>query len=86
MPWMLGNPSNFARMLDLYQNDFEKLKSNVSGFDFSDAETQTAMRDVFTNNKYVLDPHGAVGYLGLKKYLEVNTNSTGVFFRDCASS
>jgi threonine synthase len=76
----VGNPSNFARMLDLYQDDFEKLKANVSGFDFSDAETQTAMRDVFTNNKYVLDPHGAVGYLGLKKYLEVNTNATGVFF------
>jgi threonine synthase len=38
----VGNPSNFARMLDLYQNDPETLKSDVSGFDFSDAETQTS--------------------------------------------
>ncbi len=74
----VGNPSNFSRMLDLYQNDSEKLKSDISGFAFTDEETQTAMRDVFAKKKYVLDPHGAVGYLGLKKYLE-NQNATGVF-------
>jgi threonine synthase len=75
----VGNPSNFSRMLDLYQNDPEKLKLDISGFDFSDEETQTAMREVFTNSKYVMDPHGAVGYLGLKKYLTQNPNSAGVF-------
>lgn len=75
----VGNPSNFARMLDLYQNDPEKLKADISGLDFSDAETQTVMRDVFAKKKYVLDPHGAVGYLGLRKYLGKNQNATGVF-------
>jgi threonine synthase len=75
----VGNPSNFARMLDLYQHDFEKLKADVAGFDFSDAETQTAMRDVFDKTRYILDPHGAVGYLGLKKYLADTKNATGVF-------
>jgi threonine synthase len=63
----VGNPSNFARMMDLYQNDHEKLKSDVLGFDFSDAETQTTMCEVFARSKYIIDPHGAVGYLGLKK-------------------
>lgn len=75
----VGNPSNFSRMLDLYQNDFEKLKTDISGFEFSDIKTQAAMRDVFAQNNYVLDPHGAVGYLGMKKYLSSNQNSTGVF-------
>lgn len=75
----VGNPSNFARMLDLYQNDFEKLKANVSGFEFSDTETQVVMRDVFAKTKYIMDPHGAVGYLGLKKYLAENQDTTGVF-------
>ena len=75
----VGNPSNFARMLDLYQHDFEKLKADISGYDFSDSETQTVMRDVFSETKYILDPHGAVGYLGLKKYLAENKNVTGVF-------
>ena len=75
----VGNPSNFTRMLDLYHNDFEKLKTDISGFEFSDTETQVAMRDVFAQTNYVLDPHGAVGYLGLKKYLSINKNSTGVF-------
>ncbi len=75
----VGHPSNFARMLDLYQNDFEKLKADISGYDFSDMKTQIAMRDVFAKTNYVLDPHGAVGYLGLKKHVDENPNATGVF-------
>jgi len=75
----VGNPSNFARMLDLYQNDPEKLKADISGYDFSDTETETAMRYVFDKIKYILDPHGAVGYLGLRKYLSDYQNATGVF-------
>jgi threonine synthase len=75
----VGNPSNFARMLDLYGNDFEKLKADVSGFEFSDTETQAVMRDVFSKTKYIMDPHGSVGYLGLTKYLAENQDTTGVF-------
>jgi threonine synthase len=74
----VGNPSNFARMLDLYQNDPEKLKTDISGFDFSDEETQAVMREVFAQHKYIMDPHGAVGYLGLKKYLAKHADVTGV--------
>jgi threonine synthase len=75
----VGNPSNFARMLDLYQNDPATLKSDISGFDFTDAETQIVMRDIFAKKKYILDPHGAIGYLGLKKYLRENPEANGVF-------
>jgi threonine synthase len=75
----VGNPSNFARMLDLYDHDFEKLSKDIYGYYFSDDETRSAMRLVFTNTGYVLDPHGAVGYLGLKEFLQNNAAFTGIF-------
>lgn len=75
----VGNPSNFPRLLALYNNDWDYIRHEVHGYAFTDVETQTAMLDVFTQKKYVLDPHGAVGYLGLKKYLERNPNAQGIF-------
>ena len=76
----VGNPSNFARMIDLYENNFEDLSKDVIGYAFTDDETRAAMQDVFKNKKYMLDPHGAVGYLGLKKYMESNKQPlTGIF-------
>ncbi|HCW07305.1 MAG TPA: threonine synthase [Cytophagales bacterium] len=75
----VGNPSNFARMLDLYNHTFELLSNDITGFRFTDDETKSAMREVFKNSNYILDPHGAVGYLGLKKYLTDHPKSTGVF-------
>jgi threonine synthase len=75
----VGNPSNFARMLDLYNNDFDSLSKDVVGYSFGDEETSDAIKSVFKESKYIMDPHGAVGYLGLKKYLSLNSNVTGVF-------
>lgn len=76
----VGNPSNFVRMLDLYNNNFESLTAQIVGYSFSDAETRKAMQQVFGAKKYIMDPHGAVGYLGLKKYLaETKTPATGIF-------
>lgn len=76
----VGNPSNFARMLDLYNHDFESLSKDIIGYGFSDGETSQAMKDVKKNHNYLLDPHGAVGYLGLKKYQkETGRNTTGIF-------
>lgn len=75
----VGNPSNFARVLDLYQADWKNIKHDITGYSFTDEETREAMKKVFTESNYVLDPHGAVGYLGLKKYLQENKNAIGVF-------
>ena len=76
----VGNPSNFTRMLDLYDNDFQSLTKDVVGCSFSDAETRDAMNAVNRAGNYVMDPHGAVGYLGLKKYLaETKEQATGIF-------
>jgi threonine synthase len=75
----VGNPSNFARMLDLYANDFDALSRDVTGYSFTDDETRTVMKNVFTASNYVLDPHGAVGYAGLKRYLQRYPAGVGVF-------
>ncbi len=75
----VGNPSNFARLLDLYDNDFQKLSSEILGYHFSDDATRDAMRNVFSNFHYTLDPHGAVGYLGLNEFLKDHANYTGIF-------
>jgi threonine synthase len=75
----VGNPSNFVRMLDLFDHDFELLTQRIKGYAFSDAETRSAMQQVYQQSGYVTDPHGAVGYLGLKQFLKTNSNCTGVF-------
>lgn len=63
----VGNPSNFARILDLYNHDLEAIKKDIVSYSFSDVETKAAILDVFGKYKYIMDPHGAVAYLGLKK-------------------
>jgi threonine synthase len=75
----VGNPSNFLRLLALYDNDWNYITKEIFGYALTDAETQEAMQNVFTKNNYVLDPHGAVGYLGLKKYLMNNPEAQGIF-------
>ncbi|WP_445757291.1 threonine synthase [Polaribacter sp.] len=74
----VGNPSNFIRIQELFDNNFETLKSNFSSYSFTDDETREAMKKIYTTSQYIADPHGAVGYLGLKKYV-LNTNEFGVF-------
>jgi len=75
----VGNPSNFARMLDLFHNTHSEMKSLIAGYSFTDEDTRNAMKEVFKKSNYTLDPHGAIGYLGLKKYQSQNPDSVGVF-------
>jgi threonine synthase len=76
----VGNPSNFHRMLDLFDGDFERLSAEVTGYSFDDDQTKEAMQQIYASRKYVMDPHGAVAYLGLKKYLKTSgAGSVGIF-------
>ena len=75
----VGDPSNFVRIQKIYGNDFENLSQHLSGYRFTDEETRSAMQYIYTSSGYVTDPHGAVGYLGLKKYLENHSNKYGIF-------
>lgn len=79
----VGNPSNFARMLDLYLGSDERstwnnLKERISGYAFDDAQTAEAMRLVDQKYQYTLDPHGAVGYLALEEYQKNTPNTRGI--------
>ena len=74
----VGNPSNFIRIRELFNNDLELLKRTFSSYSFSDTETRATMKEIYTNTGYVAEPHGAVGYLGLKKY-GLKENEYGIF-------
>ena len=75
----VGDPSNFVRILKLYNNDFQKLKKELTAYSFSDKETISGMQELYFKSKYLLDPHGSTAYLGLKKYLLNNPRRIGVF-------
>ena len=75
----VGNPSNFIRIQEMYHNDLEQFKKDFSSSTFTDAETKAAMKTIFDTDGYIAEPHGAVGYLGLKKELKNYPNAIGVF-------
>ncbi|WP_420574235.1 threonine synthase [Kordia sp.] len=64
----VGNPSNFIRIQELYNNDLATIKQHFSSYSFTDSETKAAMKAIHNQHNYIADPHGAVGYLGLKNH------------------
>ncbi len=75
----VGDPSNFIRIRHLFKDNFDALNKNLSSFSFTDEETREAIKKIYGMTGYIADPHGAVGYLGLKKYQKVHENNYGVF-------
>jgi threonine synthase len=71
----VSNPSNFVRILELFGDG---LRNELTSYPFTDAQTLEAIAQL-NQNGYLPDPHGAVGYLGLKKYMESHDEVTGVF-------
>ena len=74
----VGNPSNFARILDLYDHSYEAIKTDISGYSCSDATIRETISEVYSSSSYLLDPHGAVGYNALTEALNDN-NKQGFF-------
>ena len=77
----VSDPSNFIRIQRIFNSDLQKLRKNVSSFSFDDTSTKEAMRLLYNSYDYLTCPHSAVGYLGIKKYLEMNdiNNVNGIF-------
>jgi len=75
----VGNPSNFIRIQELYHHDLNEFEKDFSSYSYTDGETEAAMQDIYARTKYIAEPHGAIGYLGLKKEMEKQPNSVGVF-------
>ena len=73
----VGNPSNFARIWDLYGKDVEAVRADISGATCTDAQIAETIRSCYARNGYLLDPHGACGYRALKEGLR--PGETGFF-------
>jgi threonine synthase len=75
----VGDPSNFVRILEIFHHHFTELKADLTSFSISDEETLTTIKEVYQQCNYLLDPHGAVGYLSLQRYLEYHSRQKGIF-------
>ena len=74
----VGAPSNFARMLALFDHDREAMRQRVTGFSVSDAETLATIQQVASDHHYQLDPHGAVGWVAANRWLSANPDTTTI--------
>jgi threonine synthase len=68
----VGDPSNFVRIINIYKNDFNLIKNNLYTCSFTDDETVEGIKELINKFNYIPDPHGAVGYLGVKEFIESN--------------
>lgn len=74
----VGNPSNFVRILEIFRHQFPALKSKLSSYSITDEETIATIKTVYEKENYVLDPHGAVGFLSLERYLQSHPRQKGI--------
>jgi threonine synthase len=75
----VGNPSNFARILDLYGHSHQAIRQDMTAFSYTDEELRKTIGDVYQRTGYLLDPHGAAGYNALKAYGPKEEEIPGVF-------
>ncbi|HEY4966516.1 MAG TPA: threonine synthase, partial [Puia sp.] len=75
----VGDPSNFIRVMALFHEAFEPLKKMMSSVSISDEETGAAIQTLFREYGYVADPHGAVGWLALDRWLKDHPRQAGFF-------
>ena len=73
----VGNPSNFARILDLYEHSHQAIVQDISGATYKDNQIRETIKDCYQKNGYILDPHGCCGYRALKEGLK--PGEAGVF-------
>lgn len=75
----VGDPSNFVRVLQLFGHHYVSLQEKLSGYTITDTETKATIKRVKQDTGYLPDPHGAVAYLSLERYLEQHPHQKGIF-------
>lgn len=80
----VGNPSNFARMTDLFGNSHSSFSDSIFACGFTDKQTLEAIFDVYNRTGYLMDPHGAVALLGGRRYLSMLSHPTKMIFLETA--
>ncbi|NCC09654.1 MAG: threonine synthase [Bacteroidia bacterium] len=73
----VGDPSNFARILDLYETSYPAISAEISGTTYTDEQICETVRETYRKKNYLLDPHGACGYRALTEHL--TAHEVGVF-------
>ena len=73
----VGNPSNIKRIFDLYSG-VDTLKKDMLSWSFNDESTINVIKDILNNHKYLLEPHSAVGFLGLQNFIRDKNNFNGI--------
>lgn len=73
----VGDPSNFARVIDLYNHSADEIRKDITGFRYKNAAIAETVKDTFEKTGYLLDPHGACGYQALTDGLSKDEN--GIF-------
>ncbi len=75
----VGNPSNLVRINEIFNFDVQSIKNHITSFTYNNADTKKALQEIYEKFNYVADPHGAVGYLGLKAFLKQHPSAVGIF-------
>jgi threonine synthase len=75
----VANPSNFVRILELFDRNFNEVKAHLTSESVSDETTSLTIRDLYRKTGYLADPHGAVGYHVLARYLDRHPGLEGIF-------
>lgn len=65
----VGNPGNFERILLMFDHSWEAIKKEIKGYSYTDEQIRAVIYDVYHKTGYILDPHGAIGYMALKEYM-----------------
>jgi threonine synthase len=75
----VGNPSNFVRIMELFDHEFNSLKNVLDSCSINDDDTRNTLKKVYEETGYLMDTHGAVGYAALEKYLQKHPGQKGIF-------
>jgi threonine synthase len=73
----VGDPSNFVRVLDLYDHSHKAIAADIKGYRYNDKQIRETVKKVYKETGYLLDPHGACGYQSLEEYL--TDDQVGIF-------
>ncbi len=76
----VGDPSNFDRILDLFDHKHEWITAHMQGYSYSDPEIRQIISRVYRKTGYLCDPHGATAYQAARTYLDDHPGYTGIFF------
>ncbi len=75
----VGDPSNFVRILDLFNHNYEWITEHLHGYSYSDREIREIIKEVYREKGYLCDPHGATGYRAAQTYRKEHPELTGIF-------